>query len=144
MTVEDDRLPAKASIYSFRMGDTPYAVPHDALEGGVLLETEESRALGLRVLLYRTPGAALYASTRAYRVPADLVQETKRGIFLIDPTYDARSDNRGGKRLDPEDPKAFFEVLDVLERSEVVTRLTGFDTFWYTWVAVHPETLLMP
>ena len=63
MTVADDRLPAKAPVFSFRLGGTPFAAAHDAFAGGKLFQTPHGR-----VLLYRETGAHLFASTDGWAV----------------------------------------------------------------------------
>ncbi len=69
---------------------------------------------GARILLYRPSGASPFESTKA---------------VLVEGAAD------GG----PEDP---LRLLARAERGDL-ERLPGFDTFWYTWVAVNPETRLL-
>ena len=65
LAVEDQRLPAKEPIFCFFLDGRPHAVPHSAVAGRRLFEVG-----GARLLLYRPPGAEMFVSTRAWRVPA--------------------------------------------------------------------------
>ena len=71
LEIADDRLPAKEPIFSFLLGGRPYAVPHAAIQGRRLVEL----AGGTRLLLFRAPGAEMFATTRAWRVPAGVATE---------------------------------------------------------------------
>ena len=69
---------------------------------------------GVAVLLYRDRDAAFYASSKAYLVPANLAQRNPR------------------------------DLLDAVDRGDIrLHGLGGFDTFWYTWVAVNENTELL-
>lgn len=71
---------------------------------------------GTRLLLWRPAGAPIYASSSAWR----LSEESAEG-----------------------------DVSDLLERAragdeELGPLADGFDTYWYTWAAVHPDTRILP
>jgi len=110
--VEDDRLPAKAPIFAFRIGERAYAAAHEQIKGIVFLELKGDPTH--EVLLVRRPGASIFASTAAYLVPAG-----------------AHS------------PDGAEQDLATLEARPDVRKLAGFDTYWYTWVAVNPTTELL-
>ena len=116
---EDDRLPPKTAIFAFRRDGEPTAVPHDRIEGAVVLRVGTTGDAPL-VLLYREAGAPLLESTRAYRLPAAL----------------AESDDPDGlaRRIEGE----------IAKGTPGVERIAGFDTFWYTWAAQNPETRIIP
>ena len=107
----DSRLASKAPIFSFLLGDQAYAVPHPIAEGGAVLKLSEAE----RLIVWREPGVAMFASTEVWRVPS------------------AAASGRLPK------------LLDALRRGKVEGAQTvgGFDTFWYTWSAVHPESVLL-
>ena len=113
LEVEDDRLEPKAHIYSFWYNNEPWAVSHKAFKGGEVLEPEGLD--GKRLLVYRSKKGPLYESSRAYLIDADLASAHKVKELLAM----AESGTDG------------FEILP------------GFDTFWYTWVAVNENTRLI-
>ena len=112
--VADKRLPAKAPIFSFWLGGKPWAVPHEAFAGGKIFTGKDLGNRGL--LLYRTPEGAIFESTRAYLVDAGEAGDASPADLL---------------------PKAGQPAPKGLEP------LTGFDTFWYNWVAVNEDTRLL-
>jgi hypothetical protein len=112
--VKDDRLAPKTPIYGFRIDGRPAAIAHERIEGGRLVEAEGLP--GKRVLFYRPRGASVFQSTVAVSVPAGAVEGTDVDVLI----------GRLGQ--------------GTLEGAE---RLNGFDTFWYTWVLVNPETRLV-
>jgi hypothetical protein len=108
LEVEDDRLPAKEPVFSFFFDGKPYAVPHTALEGRRVFDLA-----GARLLLFRQPGAEMFASTRAWLGPA---------------AGDGASAELPG---DEELEAAGFSPLG------------GIDTFWYTWSALNQGTEIL-
>jgi hypothetical protein len=117
MEAEDDRLPTKAPIYAFRLGDRPYAVPYSAFEGGAVFELGEST-----VFLYRPEGAAVFESSVAF-VAGEL------------PSRDGGQWRTGGG--------ATFDAARgrfVGDGAAAMRRLDGFDTFWYGWSLTNPST----
>lgn len=88
-------------------------MPHRVAAGGKLLALPRTAE---KLLLYRSPGASLYASTEAWLVRPEATE------------------NRS---------------IDELRRAAQAgapgfTAAEGFDTFWYTWVAVNRDTGLLP
>ena len=108
LEVADRRLEPKQPIFAFFLDGEPHAVPHSAVGGRRLFEAGEAR-----LLLFRQPGAGLFASTRAWRVPAGAGE-----------TVDSLP-------ADDELGAAGFEPLG------------GIDTFWYNWVAVNEESQIL-
>ena len=102
LQIEDRRLAPKEPIYGFFLSGRPYVVPHAAVEGRRLFEVD-----GTVLLVDRRPGAEMFASTRAWRVPAE--------------SGDAVSG------LSPDEPP----------ETAGFAPLSGIDTFWYTWAAVN-------
>ncbi len=113
LEIDDDRLPPKAPIYSFFLDGEAYAVPHAAYQGGRLFTLDGGRKL----FLYREPGAPMFASSRAWIVQPPALS----GI---------------------DDPA---EILRLLEDPEAQSsgEVGGFDTFWYSWVAINGGTRLL-
>ena len=112
LRVEDDRLPPKTPVYTFRYGGNPFAVPHEAFEGGGLFPLPDGE--GKVILLYREPGSSFFASSRAWLLESGNV---------------------------PGNPAALLERAR--SGAEGFEPVAGFDTFWYTWVAVNEETKLL-
>ena len=54
LKITDHRLEPKEAIFTFWVGDQPWAVPHAAYEGGRLFEVDG--LAGKQLLLYRSPG----------------------------------------------------------------------------------------
>ena len=109
MEVDDDRLPPKTPVYAFHRENRAWAVPHSAFEGGRLFTAGE---LGDRaVLLHRAEEAPIYESSRAWLVAPELAARELGSTELL-----AMADSGPTAGLEP---------------------LAGFDTFWYTWVAVN-------
>ncbi len=111
--VADRRLHPKEPVFAFRHAGQAYAAPFRALAGGATFRLED----GSLVLLYRDPGAALFASTRGYLLRADQVDRIRDIARLL------------------------AEVES--SPAEPARRLEGLDTFWYTWVGVHPGSRLL-
>lgn len=119
----DTRLPAKAPIFAFRVGETAYAVPFEAIEGGAVLPAE-----GGAVFAWRRRGAELFEGTRAWR----LAGRDASDVRFVDGAWRAP----GGASFDPEHPEAGWS-------GENVERLAGFDTFWYSWSNTNPHVVLL-
>ena len=112
--VSDDRLKPKAPIYSFRSANKEFAVPHASIEGGALLRHDSMP--GRRLLFHRPVGASIHRSTVAFSIPA-LAAESGEAAEL-----------------------ALRASTGQIEGAEP---LGGFDTFWYTWVHVNPESEIL-
>ena len=114
--VDDDRLGAKAPIYAFQRGGTAYAAPHAAIEGGALFPAGDGQVF----FLHREPGASVFAGTTAWVLPAERAEELASPQSVAEWIASGAGDSTTGAQ-----------------------RLTGFDTYWYTWVAVHPDSRLL-
>ena len=119
--VEDQRLAAKTPIYAFRHGGKAYAVSHAAFGGGATFEIGAEK-----VFLFRPKKAEIFYSTLAFSSPQGF--EKKKGDWL---------DLATGARFDEK------EGVFVGEGAEKVSRLGGFDTFWFNWSMNNPETELL-
>ena len=118
-SAEDGRLATKAPIYAFRYDGAPLAVEAEAIVGGRVFELPDGR----KALFYRAPGAELLASSVAF-VSSDGF-EKRDGVWI---------ETGGGGSF----------AADRLEfQGSSVERLSGFDTFWYTWSLIHPDTEIL-
>jgi hypothetical protein len=108
LEVADRRLEPKEPIFGFSLDGKSYVVPHSAVEGRRLFE-----AGAARLLFFRQPGAEMFASTKAWKVPTGV------------------SGAAGELPPDSELEAAGF------------TPLGGIDTFWYTWAAVNQESEIL-
>lgn len=126
LEIDDDRLESKEAIYAMWIDGRPWAIPHEQVEGGALRSVapgaEGSDIAGTEgdeepvwLLLYRAPDAPIYASTEAWRLEAPAAPEQTLEELLS-------AARRGVPGFSP---------------------IEGFDTFWYTWVAVQEETGLL-
>ena len=113
LEIDDDRLQPKAPVFSFWFGGEPWAVPHEAYEGGKVFNVDGLD--GKSLLLYRTRKGPIYESSRAYLVDRKL----------------AGSEN----------PKRLLAMAAAGDPG--IEALPGFDTFWYTWVATNAQTHLI-
>ncbi len=115
LEVDDHRLQPKTPVYTFWLEGEPYAVPHRAFEGGRLLEIDPLD--DRQLLLYRKRQGSIFESTRAYLVDQEMM---------------------AGRLID--------DLLTLAESGgiEGIEPLAGFDTFWYSWVAVNQSTRLIP
>ena len=138
--VSDTRLDPKTPVYAFQMSDQAFVISHETARGGILIDHDsfagdgsddgdESGAPGTTLLFYRDVGAQIYASTRAYQVPRGLVTVTRESIVITG----------SGSRTALE-TKTDWDTLEALPG---VSKLGGFDTYWYIWVAAHPRTRLL-
>lgn len=114
LEVDDARLNPKEPIFSFRVGGRPHAVPHSAFEGGACFDVP---ALGEdKLILFREPDASIFAGTKAWIVPDSLAEAcTQEG------------------RPDP----------TLLEEHPDLEVQTGFDTYWYVWIAANEDSVLL-
>ena len=114
---KDSRLKAKASIYAFQIDDQAYAVPFAEFENGGAFDLGERR-----ILLFRPPDVEIFYSTLAF-VTADSEFELSDGKWRH---------TASGATFDPED--GTFGGVE---------RLDGFDTFWFNWSMIHPDTEIL-
>ena len=116
MEIDDHRLAAKAPIYSFWLEDEPIAIAHNSFAGGMRVDLDDGRAL----LFYRPEGASVFLSTRAYVVTKESAP-------------------------DEDELAAFFEQLEGEQDPDIslAQPLGGFDTYWYNWIAVNPQSRLL-
>lgn len=114
VAVEDDRLPAKEPVLAFRVDGEPWALPYRAIEGGRVFELPDDRR---KLVAFRQPGASVYASSEAWLVEPAAAEEHAGIPELL---AAARAGTSGFSRVE------------------------GFDTFWYTWVAANEDTGLLP
>jgi hypothetical protein len=123
LEVSDERLAPRTPIFAFRVGERAVAVPHASIEGGKTFPLEASRdPKAPRILLFRPPGASVFASTRAYRFPSEMLFVPNLSIFdLMDRIEAALADPEEAERLG-------------------VERIAGMDTYWYSWVLQNPDT----
>jgi len=115
LEIDDKRLEPKESIYSFWLDGEPYAIPHHSYEGGNLFKVKGLD--GQRVFLYRPPNSSIFEGTRAY---------------LVDDGV-ARANAKVDKLL----------AMAGSSETEGIEILPGFDTFWYSWVAINKNTHLI-
>ena len=116
LRIDDDRLPPKTPIFAFRIDGEPWAVPHEAVEGGRLARIDASGG-PVRLLLHRPPDAPLFASTEAWRVTSDAGSAPEAADLLA--------------RLHAGDEPVGVEPF------------AGIDTFWYNWAAANDGTRLV-
>lgn len=137
---KDDRLPAKESIYSFRVGGAVYAAPHRAIEGGATFAVD-----GGVVFLYRPRGADLFASTQSFftsskeGAPGPLFKQDA-GYWIDTVTGAGFEPGNGFTRGDADEDTRGDADEDTGEGPE---RLTGFDTFWYMWANIHDNVVIL-
>ena len=129
MEIDDDRMQPKQSIFSFQYDDLAYAVAYDAFEDGGLFEFEDDNGSTSQIFVYRPHGVSIFHSSVAYRVPRDLV-ENHQGSWRF------RAQGKWQK-LENDDS------LQSLAAQKDVSQLSGFDTFWYNWVSVHSNTVVL-
>lgn len=133
--VADDRLAPKEAIYSFQHQGQAFAISNRSVENGLLLDVPQDDSQ--RYFFYRQPGLSLFGSTQALLVPANLISREEFGWGF--------ADEQGEVLLkDGASVEASQEPLARLAAAKGVQRLDGFDTFWYTWIAVNPDTKLLP
>lgn len=129
MTIDDDRMEAKQSIFSFQYEEMAYAVAFDQFEDGGLFEFHDDNNRSAQIFVYRPQGVSMFQSSLAYRVPRDLVEQHK-GRWRF-------QDGKEWRYISNE------ASLQELAAQKNVSQLSGFDTFWYNWVAVHTDTVVL-
>jgi len=116
---EDDRLATKASIYGFQRDGHAYAIPFEAFEEGAVFDVGE-----LKIFLYRPRDVEIFYSTLAF-------VDAGRGFAMRDGKW---THLESDARFDP--GRLSFSGAKPGE----ITRLDGFDTFWFNWSMTHPDT----
>ena len=115
LEIKDRRLKPKESIFTFRLDDEPYAIAHTSIQGSRLLDISGQDRL---LLVFREPGISMFASTEAYLLKPSLGESGADTTQLL---AQARSGTESGS-----------------------TKLTGIDTFWYTWISANKDSKLLP
>ncbi len=113
----DKRLKTKEPIHAFHYGGKKYAVPFEVIKEGRVFELEDGPSL----FLYRPKKSDLFESTVGFVSNGAGFEKTEDG--WVEAATGARYD---------EDKAEFV--------GGSVTRLNGFDTFWYTWSLSNPDT----
>ncbi|MEE8526831.1 MAG: DUF3179 domain-containing (seleno)protein, partial [Thermoanaerobaculia bacterium] len=117
----DDRLATKEPIYSFQLAGSAYAVPHSAFEDGAAFDLGEHQ-----VFLFRPPEVSVFYSTLAWVSSAGSFE--KRDDVWSETASGAAFDDASSRFTGDEGGRAPVERLD------------GFDTYWYSWSLIHPQT----
>jgi len=99
-------------------------VPFTAYEGGAVFRVGERD-----VFLYRPKGVAVYYSTLAFQAAKGELVRRANGWYH----------EPSGTRLDPEGQG--FAAAGGAPTS--VSRIDGFDTFWYMWSLTNPATEIL-
>ena len=119
-SARDDRLKTKEPIFAFERGKEVFALAHARAEGGHVARGSG----GVVFFFYRPPGAPLFASTDAFVSRTGFVKDRRGWV-----------ETETGAVFDPR--QARFVGAEV-------ERLSGLDTFWYTWSLEHPKTRVLP
>ena len=119
----DDRLPTKAPVFAFELGDTPYAAPFGGFQGSGASFDDGGRA----VFLYRPDGVQIFHSSAAF------VAES--GGF--EQQGDSWRHQPSGALFDPESGRFADGAGDAVQP------LGGFDTFWFNWSMVHDQSEIL-
>jgi hypothetical protein len=115
----DSRLDTKSQVYAFVHDGIAYAVDSRRVIGGQSFELPD----GTWALVYREAGDGAARASSAYRSPEGFEQRGGSWFELAtDAEFNAITRDFGGAGVE---------------------RLTGFDTFWYTWSLAHPSTELL-
>ena len=115
----DGRLDTKDSIYAFRYDDRAYAIDTGGVVGGKTFALHD----GSHAFVYRAKGAELFEGSSAFWSEVGFEQ---RGEEWVEVGTGARFLPQAGEF---EGPTRY--------------RLSGFDTFWYTWSLSNPDTALL-
>ena len=113
LEIADDRLPPKEPIFSFRWQGQPLAVAHSSIAGGHVFEAPNDDQH--RFLFYREPGSSIFASTSAWVIDVAAFDTSDLSVLL-----EATAESG-------------FPGISI----------DGFDTFWYSWVAVNTDSGLL-
>lgn len=119
----DGRLAPKAPVYTFQRNGEAYAVPYRVFEDGAVLRLGKKEDAE-KIFLFRPKGEEIFYSTLGWvgdfeRGDDGRVRHVATGA-VFDPQQEGFTGGDGE-----------------------VPRLDGFDTFWFHWSQVHPETALL-
>jgi len=117
----DSRLPTKEPIFAFLLDGASYAVLLSALEGGTILSIGDRE-----VFLFRPVGSPVLRSTVAYLASSGGFERVDEG-WRHTPSMNIFDEGAG-----------VFQVP-----VEGLTRMQGFDTYWYTWSPQNPGTRIL-
>jgi hypothetical protein len=118
LQAKDTRLKTKSPIFAFHHGDESFAIPYSEFESGASFALPD----GSQVFLYREKDDEIFRSTAVFISKAGFVKKENMWI-----------ENQNNKSFD-ESSRSF---------GANVTRLSGFDTFWYNWSLNNPETQVL-
>ncbi len=118
----DERLETKEEIFAFELAGTHYAVPYRVSAGGAVFKIDD-----FHIFLYRPFSSEVYYSTVAFR--------SDEGGFEFD---QGRWLHQGSGRAFSPETGGFLG-----DDAPSLSRMTGFDTFWYTWSLIHPGTKVL-
>ncbi len=119
---KDRRLPDKEPVFTFEYDGRKFAIPTQSTEGGTVIKFDDGH-----IFLFRPVNAALFYSTQAFIISGDRFVN-KNGLWKTEKNrcdFDREFRNFIGSG--PSCPQ----------------RLTGFDTFWYIWSLINPDTKLL-
>lgn len=121
----DPRLPDKTMVFTFRVDEIPYAVPHGSFSGGGIVNVP-----GGASFLYRRKDDSLFQGTTVIGIPIGAT------VMLENETWSLKI----GETSYPFDPEIrSFPEAPVPSGSG----LEGFDTFWYVWSLTNESTELL-
>ncbi len=127
-SADDTRLKDKDPVFTLELNHHKYAVPFNVIEGGKAYNVD-----GVEIFIFRPVGADIFYSSFAFKSTGNGFE--KRGNQWIDV--------KSGCYFDLE-KNAFVGGEKLLRgRGACPQRMEGFDTFWYTWSLVNPETTLL-
>ena len=118
LQASDKRLATKEPIFAFRLAEQSFAVRLSEVEGGGLFDLPEGQ-----IFLYRGKNADLFESTVAY--VGDAISSS--GADWVTTHNACRFDSNTRSFVGQDCPE----------------RVSGFDTFWYSWSLNNPDTQLL-
>lgn len=121
-TARDKRLKDKDPVFTFGINDQKYAVPFTAFEGGKVFKIDE-----VEIFVHRPEEVDIFYSSVAFQSTGEGF-EKRNGVWV---------DRKSGCRFD------HGTSTFVGEDKPCPRRMEGFDTFWYTWSLVNPDTKLL-
>jgi hypothetical protein len=119
--VTDQRLATKEPVFGFVEKGSSFAIPLEIVVGGAVFEID-SRS----VFLYRPVNSDILRSTVAY---------------ISDSGGFSRSGESWVHSVSETPFNADRGVFEGFPPG--LKRMQGFDTFWYTWIPLHPESIIL-